>query len=114
MIINYSTLSKRRQTFPKRFGTFFSVKSGDGGYICVQMLENGGFGGRGGLGMTVESAISALVQVIVGRSQMKGLQGVTAREAGALAASVGNEGAQALEVELCQGPDGAGKRTRNK
>ena len=36
------------RTFPVRSGKFFSLKTGLGGYICVQMLEKGGFGGRGG------------------------------------------------------------------
>ena len=41
------------RTFPFRSGKFFSVKTGLGGYICVQMLEKGGFGGRGGAAMVL-------------------------------------------------------------
>ena len=48
------------RTFPFRSGKSFSVKLGFGGYICVHMLENGGFGGRGGAVIILSNIILSI------------------------------------------------------
>ncbi|KAH0373951.1 hypothetical protein KCU65_g410, partial [Aureobasidium melanogenum] len=54
---NVDLIKEQIKTFPVKSGTSFSVKAGEGGYIWVQILENGGFGGLGGLGITDDSAM---------------------------------------------------------